>query len=115
MNHGSAASVIPGALLVSAGLVALVVHPCWAGLESYTQLDRVNGWLIERKQGADGTLRCRAYLPSGSSWFSGNIHLDTDARLVVPAGQRFEGNRQELNAVREVLTRCSRDYLYLPL
>ena len=95
--------------------MVLVVHPCWAGLDSYTQLDRVNGWLIERKQGADGTLRCRAFLPSGASWFSGNIHLDADAELVVPAGRRYEGNRRELNAVRQALARCSRDYLYLPL
>ena len=95
--------------------MVLVVHPCWAGLDSYTQLDRVNGWLIERKQGADGTLSCRAFLPSGASWFSGNIHLDADAELVVPAGRRYEGNRQELYAVRQALANCSRDYLYLPL
>ena len=114
MSCSSVAS-ISGALCGSAALIVLVVHPCWAGLDSYTQLDRVNGWLIERKQGADGTLSCRAFLPSGASWFSGNIHLDADAELVVPAGRRYEGNRRELNAVRQALSRCSRDYLYLPL
>ena len=104
-----------GALCRSAALMAFVVHPCWAGLDRYTRLDRVNGWLIERKQAADGTLLCRAFLPSGASWFSGNIHLNADAELVVPAGRRFEGNRQQLDAVREALARCSSDYLYLPL
>ena len=99
----------------AAEMAVLFLHPCHAGLDSFTELDRVNGWLIERKQGADGALRCRAFLPSGASWFSGNIHLDADAELVVPAGRRYEGNRRELNAVRQALARCSRDYLYLPL
>lgn len=98
-----------------AALMVLVLPPCRAGLDRYTRLDRVNGWLIERKQAADGTLLCRAFLPSGASWFSGNIHLSADAELVVPAGRRFEGNRQQLDAVREALARCSSDYLYLPL
>ena len=91
----------------------LSVHPCSAGLDSYTELDRVHGWLIERKQGSDGTLRCRAFLPSGASWFSGNIHLDADAKLVVPAGRRFEAEPQEIDAVRDALERCRRDLLYL--
>ena len=53
-------------------MLMLLVHPCSAGLDSYTELDRVNGWLIERRQGSDGALSCRAFLPSGASWFSGN-------------------------------------------
>ena len=96
-------------------MLVLLTYPCWAGLDSYTELDRVNGWLIERKQGADGALRCRAFLPSGASWFSGNIHLDVSGELVVPAGRSFEGAQQELEAVREALDRCSGDLLYLML
>ena len=72
-------------------MLVLFLHPCWAGLDRYTELDRVKGWLIERKQGADGALSCRAFLPSGASWFSGNIHLDANAELVVPAGRSFKG------------------------
>ena len=99
----------------AAEMAVLFLHPCHAGLDSFTELDRVNGWLIERKQGADGALRCRAFLPSGASWFSGNIHLDADARLVVPAGLSFKGKQHEIDVVREALDRCSRDLLYIPL
>tara|TARA_B100001059_G_scaffold232580_1_gene270725 strand:+ start:1284 stop:1580 length:297 start_codon:yes stop_codon:yes gene_type:complete len=95
-------------------LLVLFTHPCWAGLDSYTELDRVNGWLIERKQGGDGALSCRAYLPSGASWFSGNIHLDAGGELVVPDGRSFDGEPQVLKSVREALDRCGRDFLYLP-
>tara|TARA_Y100000589_G_C27147949_1_gene627688 strand:+ start:655 stop:987 length:333 start_codon:yes stop_codon:yes gene_type:complete len=103
------------AMARAAALSVLFLYPCHAGLDSFTELDRVNGWLIERKQGADGTLRCRAFLPSGASWFSSNIHLDAEARLVVPAGLSFKGEQHEIDAVREALNRCSRDLLYLPL
>lgn len=95
-------------------MLVLFTHPCWAGLDSYTELDRVNDWLIERKQGGNGSLNCRAFLPSGASWFSGNIHLDAGGELVVPAGRSFEADQQELEDVREALERCSSDFLYLP-
>ena len=85
MRLGCALSDPMAALCRSAATLVLFAHPCSAGLGSYTELDRVNGWLIERKQGADGSLSCRAFLPSGASWFSGNIHLDADGELVVGA------------------------------
>ena len=115
MSFSTAESALPDALGRSAAMLVLFTHPCWAGLDSYTELDRVNGWLIERKQGADGSLSCRAYLPSGASWFSGNIHLDARGELVVPAGRSFEAEQQEIESVREALERCGRDFLYLPL
>ncbi len=96
-------------------MLVLMMYPCRAGLDNYTELDRVNGWLIERKQAADGALSCRAFLPLGASWFSGNIHLDVSGELVVPAGRSFEGDQQVLEAVREALDRCGSDFLYLPL
>ena len=115
MRLGCAPSDLPAALCRSAATLVLLAHPCSAGLDSYTELDRVNGWLIERKQGADGSLSCRAYLPSGASWFSGNIHLDARGELVVPAGRSFEAEQQEIESVRAALDRCGRDFLYLPL
>ena len=115
MRHGCVPSDLPAALCRSAATLVLLAHPCSAGLDSYTELDRVNGWLIERKQGADGAMSCRAFLPSGASWFSGNIHLDLNGELVVPSGRSFKGGQQELEAVRDALQRCSRDVLYLPL
>ena len=115
MSLGSARSALSSALCRGASMLVLFIHPCWAGLDRYTELDRVNGWLSERKQGSDGALSCRAYLPSGASWFSGNIHLDTNGELVVPAGRSFEGDPKQLEAVRNALDRCKDDYLYLPL
>ena len=72
------------------------MSPCRAGLNRYTELDRVSGWRIERRQGADGALSCRAFLPSGASWFSGNIHLDLNGELVVPSGRSFKGGNRSL-------------------
>ena len=115
MRLSGAPSDLPAALCGSAAMLMLLVHPCSAGLDSYTELDRVNGWLIERRQGSDGALSCRAFLPSGASWFSGNIHLDAAGELVVPAGRSFEAKQQELEEVREALERCGSDFLYLPL
>ena len=115
MRVGGAPSDLAAALCGSAATLVLFVHPCSAGLDSYTELDRVNGWLVERKQGADGALSCRAFLPSGASWFSGNIHLDAAGELVVPPGRSFEAELQELEDVREALERCRSDFLYLPL
>ena len=114
MRVGGAPSDLAAALCGSAATLVLFVHPCSAGLDSYTELDRVNGWLVERKQGADGALSCRAFLPSGASWFSGNIHLDAGGELVVPAGRSFQAEQQELEDVREALKRCGSDFLYLP-
>ena len=114
MRVGDAPSDLAGALCRSAATLVLFVHPCSSGLDSYTELDRVNGWLIERKQGADGAMSCRAFLPSGASWFSANIHLDAAGELVVPAGRNFEAGQQELEDVREALERCRSDVLYLP-
>ncbi len=114
MRLGCAPSDLPAALCRSAATLVLLAHPCSAGLDSYTELDRVNGWLIERKQGADGAMSCRAFLPSGASWFSANIHLDDAGDLVVPAGRNFEAEQQELEDVREALERCRSDVLYLP-
>ena len=115
MRLGCGPLDLPAALYRSAATLVLLAHPCSAGLDSYTELDRVNGWLVERKQGADGALSCRAFLPSGASWFSGNIHLDAAGELVVPPGRSFEAELQELEDVREALERCRSDFLYLPL
>ena len=69
----------------------------------------------DRKEaGARGTVACRASLPSGASWFSGNIHLDPDGQLVEPEGLAFAGDQKEIDAVNAALERCRQDLLYLP-
>ena len=92
----------------------LFIKPGWAGLSTYTPLDEVQGWRIERKQGREGRLHCRGSLPSGASWFSGNIHLDPDGQLVEPEGLAFAGDQKEIDAVKAALERCRQDLLYLP-
>ena len=115
MRRNRVPSDLLAALCRGAATLILFAPPCFAGLDSYTDLDRVNGWLIERKQEVDGALSCRAFLPSGASWFSANIHLDASGELVVPPGRSFEAEQQELEDVREALERCRSDFLYLPL
>ena len=58
-----------GLTSLASGLVIsmLLSKPGWAGLSTYTPLDEVHGWRIERKQEREGRLHCRASLPSGAS------------------------------------------------
>ena len=105
-----------GLTSLASGLVIsmLLSKPGWAGLSTYTPLDEVHGWRIERKQGREGRLHCRASLPSGASWFSGNIHLDPHGQLVEPEGLAFAGDQKDIDAVNAALEHCRQDLLYLP-
>ena len=79
---------------------------------SFQLLDRVEGWLIERRLDANQDPICRASVPGTGTWFSARVHLDADDVMLVPAGlQRPDETR--LEAVRESLRRCRASVLYL--
>ena len=74
-------------------------------------LDRVDGWLIERKLDSEQNQVCRASVPGGGSWFSGRVHLDLNDALVVPEGL-IAPNKASLNSAREALRLCRSSLLY---
>ncbi|WP_392350644.1 hypothetical protein [Parasynechococcus sp.] len=83
--------------------------------QAFQQLDVVSGWLIERQVDAKQQLRCRASLPSGGTWFTARIHLDSSGQVVVPEGLSFPTVQAEsLDEVRAALDRCRDSILYLP-
>lgn len=74
-------------------------------------LDRVDGWVIERKLDGQQNQVCRASMPGGGSWFSARIHLDPNDALVVPEGLSAP-NKASLDSVLEALRLCRSSLLY---
>ena len=99
---------------VAAMSLLITATPALAAAGPYTRIDRIGGWVIERRQVSGGGQLCRAHIPSGGSWFSANVHLDPVGTLVVPPGAVHQANSSQLAAVREALKRCRADLLYLP-
>ena len=54
--------------------------------QSFQTIDRIDGWLIERKRDSEQNHVCRASLPGGGSWFPERVRLDLNDDLVVPQG-----------------------------
>ena len=44
--------------------------------QSFQTIDRVDGWLIERKLDSEQNHVCRASVVGGGSWFSARVHLN---------------------------------------
>ena len=86
--------------------VMMFGSPSLAGLKDYTLYERLDGWLIERQTTVDGVHCCRALMPSGGAWFSANIHLDRNDRLIVPAGLQPDVDQELVGRVRLALQRC---------
>ena len=103
-------------LRLSSLIFAGIVFPsaCLAGLETFTKLDQVGSWVIERKISASGQLQCRASIPSGGGWFGANIHLSAVGQIVIPEGLTYKGTPEDVVVVLEAMQRCRDDILYLP-
>ena len=86
-------------------LVSLVGASAAAHAQSFQPIDRVDGWLIERKLSDQQEPICRASLVGGGGWFSARVHLNRDDELVVPAGLNAPEN-DSLDQVRQLLRRC---------
>ena len=93
-------------------LLLSVMSPVAFASTTFQPLDRVEGWLIERRLDENQDPICRASVPGPGTWFSARVHLDADDVMVVPAGlQRPDETR--LEAVRDALRRCRASVLYL--
>jgi len=88
--------------------------PAPAALNSFSTLDRVGRWVIERKTNAEGGITCRAYIPSGGTWFNTNVRIGPDGTVVVPDGLSYSPDAAELSQVQDALRRCRADMIYVP-
>ena len=79
--------------------------------QGFQMIDRVDGWLIERKRDSEQNHVCRASLPGGGSWFSARVRLDLNDALVVPQGL-ITPNKSSVDAAREAVRLCRSSLLY---
>jgi hypothetical protein len=79
--------------------------------QSLQTIDRVDGWLIERKRDGEQNHVCRASLPGGGSWFSARVRLDLTDALVVPQGL-ITPNKASVDSAREAVRLCRSSLLY---
>ena len=86
--------------------------PVASASTAFQPLDRVEGWLIERRLDDKQDPICRASVPGPGTWFSARVHLDTDDVMVVPDGLH-RPDETGLEAVRDALRRCRASVLYL--
>jgi hypothetical protein len=94
--------------------LAAAATPAWAALNSFSRLDQVGRWVIERKTTAEGGITCRAYIPSGGTWFNSNVRIGADGTVVVPDGLQHSPDAAELAQVQDALRRCRADMIYVP-
>jgi hypothetical protein len=93
--------------------LAAAATPAWAALNSFSRLDQVGRWVIERKTTAEGGITCRAYIPSGGTWFNSNVRIGADGTVVVPDGLQYSPDAAELAQVQDALRRCRADMIYV--
>ena len=79
--------------------------------QNFQTIDRVDGWLIERKLDSEQNHVCRASVVGGGSWFSARVRLDRNDALVVPSGLTSP-NEASLASAREALRLCRSSLLY---
>ena len=79
--------------------------------QSFQTIDRVDGWLIERKMDSKQNHVCRASFPGGGSWFSARVRLDLNDDLVVPQGLIMP-NKASVDSARKAVRLCRSSLLY---
>ena len=99
------------------GLFCISPVIVYAGLDRFSYLDEINGWVIERK--IDSNLNqvfCRASIPLSGTWFSTRIRLGKDDSLIVPPEMaNNEPIRSEvIENVKNRLRICRSSLIYLP-
>jgi len=93
----------------------LCVH---AGVNSFTNLIFIEGWLIERK--VDLTLnesKCRASIPSHANWFGARVRLGPNDELIKPIWITVKADQvldSKLVKIKELLDDCRSGLLFLP-
>ena len=90
--------------------------PLKAALDTYSRIDEIDGWLIERKiDTSTKQILCRASVKDSYTWFGGRIRITSAGDLVVPGefANNFEMiNPSTLKKVREAIRLCNSSYIY---
>tara|TARA_B100000965_G_C19154831_1_gene567652 strand:+ start:101 stop:433 length:333 start_codon:yes stop_codon:yes gene_type:complete len=89
-----------------------------AGLNHFTDLIFVEEWLIERKVDLiNDQTKCRASIPSHSSWFGARVRLGPNNELIKPVWISVKDDQllySKLAKVKELLDDCRSGLLFLP-
>ena len=93
-------------------LLLTLMAPAALGSTTFQPLDRVEGWLIERRLDDRQEPICRASVPGHGTWFSARVRLDAADVVLVPAGLQ-QPDAEAVEAVLEALQRCRTSVLYL--
>ena len=97
-------------------VVLAVLFTCCASAamaaDGYQPIDRIDGWLVERRLDSDQTPVCRASIPEGGTWFSARVRINVRDVLVVPEGFSSP-DASTVEMVRSALKRCRESLLYL--
>jgi hypothetical protein len=95
-------------------LLLLLASPAAAGLNAYTRIDSVGAWIVEQRVDEAGNVECRAFIPSGGTWFGSNVRINAQGALSVPPGVTLSESEASLANVRAALSRCQEGLLYTP-
>ena len=79
--------------------------------QGFQTIDRVDGWLIDRKRDSEQNHVCRASLPGGGSWFSARVRLDLNDALVVQEGL-ITPSKASVDSAREAVLLCRSSFHY---
>ena len=89
-----------------------------AGLNSFTNLIFVEGWLIERKVDLNNNkTKCRASIPSHANWFGARVRLGPNNELIKPIWISVEAEQvmdPKLTKIKKFLDDCRSGVLFLP-
>ena len=88
-----------------------------AGLDSFSYLDKVEDWLIERKiDSLKETVYCRASILNHGSWFGARVRLDRNYELVFPPelSKKEIPSKSIIKRVKQALKICRSGFIYTP-
>ena len=88
-----------------------------AGLNNFTDLIFVEGWLIERKVDLSrNEIKCRASIPIHANWFGARVRLGPNNELIKPRWISVRADQlldSKLVMIREKLDRCRSGFLFV--
>ena len=108
-------------LLKGAFFLILLISSCSsinAGLNTFTSLIFVEGWLIERKIDlSNNEIKCRASIPTHANWFGARVRLGPNNELIKPIWISVKAEQvleSKLAKIKELLADCRSGLLFIP-
>ena len=108
-------------LFKGAFFLILLISSCSsinAGLNTFTSLIFVEGWLIERKIDlSNNEIKCRASIPTHANWFGARVRLGPNNELIKPIWISVKADQlidSKLAKIKVMLDDCRSGFLFLP-